>query len=67
MTAGVPDDGYCATRELVGHEGHAGGFKVERFVDKAGRQCAYYDTTLLFPSSRSNSSGTSRRASRLST
>ena len=20
-----------------------------RFVDKAGRECAYYDTTLLFP------------------
>ena len=22
---------------------------MERFVDSAGRQCAYYDTTLLFP------------------
>ena len=29
--------------------GPCGGFKVERFVDKASRQCAYYDTTLLFP------------------
>jgi hypothetical protein len=35
--------------ELVSHEGTSGGFKVERFVDSAGRQCAYYDTTLLFP------------------
>jgi hypothetical protein len=34
---------------MVGHEGSTGGFKVERFVDRAGRQCAYYDTTLLFP------------------
>jgi hypothetical protein len=45
----APDDGYTCNTELVSHEGHAGGFKVERFVDKAGHQCAYYDTTLLFP------------------
>jgi LVIVD repeat len=44
-----PDDGYTCNTELVGREGTAGGFKVERFVDRAGRQCAYYDTTLLFP------------------
>ncbi len=49
MPAGVPDDGYACNAEQVSHEGHAGGFKVERFVDKAGRQCAYYDTTLMFP------------------
>jgi hypothetical protein len=49
VPADVPDDGYVCNAELVGHEGHAGGFKVERFVDSAGRQCAYYDTTLLFP------------------
>jgi hypothetical protein len=29
--------------------GTVGGFKVERYVDKAGHECAYYDTTLLFP------------------
>ena len=49
VPAGVPDDGYVCNTELVSHEGSAGGFKVERFVDQAGRQCAYYDTTLLFP------------------
>ncbi|MGH2838382.1 MAG: LVIVD repeat-containing protein [Thermoleophilaceae bacterium] len=49
VPADVPDDGYVCNTELVSHEGSAGGFKVERFVDKAGRQCAYYDTTLLFP------------------
>ena len=49
VPAGVPDDGYVCNARLVSHEGHAGGFKVERFVDKAGHQCAYYDTTLLFP------------------
>jgi YVTN family beta-propeller protein len=49
VTADAPADGYTCNTELVGHEGHAGGFKVERFVDRAGHQCAYYDTTLLFP------------------
>jgi hypothetical protein len=49
VPADVPDDGYRCNAELVSHEGNAGGFKVERFVDRAGRQCAYYDTTLLFP------------------
>jgi hypothetical protein len=49
VPAAVPDDGYACNAEQVSHEGSAGGFKVERFVDDAGRQCAYYDTTLLFP------------------
>ena len=26
-----------------------GGFKVERYVDAAGHECAYYDTALVFP------------------
>jgi hypothetical protein len=29
--------------------GTVGGFKVLRYVDDAGHECAYYDTTLLFP------------------
>ena len=29
--------------------GTVGGFKVERYVDANGRDCAYYDTTLLYP------------------
>ena len=49
VTADAPDDGYTCNTEMVSHEGSAGGFKVERFVDREGRQCAYYDTTLLFP------------------
>src|SRR6185503_6544259 len=43
------DQGYTCNTTLVGHEGTAGGFKVLRFVDKAGHECAYYDTTLIFP------------------
>ncbi|HYH58168.1 MAG TPA: hypothetical protein VD790_02945 [Thermoleophilaceae bacterium] len=49
VTADAPADGYTCNTELVGHEGSTGGFKVERFTDRAGRTCVYYDTTLLFP------------------
>lgn len=41
--------GFSCNAELVGHEGVTGGFKVERYVDKAGHVCAYYDTALIFP------------------
>lgn len=30
-------------------QGTVGGFRVHRYVDDAGHECAYYDTTLLFP------------------
>ena len=48
--------GYtCNTKQLGAYEvsenplGTVGGFKVERYVDESGNECAYYDTTLLFP------------------
>jgi hypothetical protein len=47
--AGRSAGGYTCNTQLLGQEGTAGGYKVERFVDKAGHECAYYDTTLLFP------------------
>jgi DNA-binding beta-propeller fold protein YncE len=46
---GSPADGFTCNTSLVGRQGKAGGYKVHRFVDRAGRECAYYDTTLLFP------------------
>ena len=33
----------------MAHQGTSGGFKVLRYVDPAGHECAYYDTALLFP------------------
>ena len=39
---------YCNATQ-IGHVASAGGYRVERYVDKAGRECAYYDSTLLFP------------------
>ncbi|HEY8000915.1 MAG TPA: hypothetical protein VID76_03190 [Solirubrobacterales bacterium] len=49
--------GYTCNTEVVGSyvkpspQGTVGGFKVERYVDAAGHDCAYYDSTLLFPTS----------------
>jgi len=48
VPAGNPE-GFTCNADLVGHHGSSGGYKALRFIDKAGRECAYYDTTLLFP------------------
>ncbi|MFA5939627.1 MAG: hypothetical protein WC809_09770 [Sinimarinibacterium sp.] len=53
--SGRAAEGYTCNTELVGvytvpnSIGTVGGFKVERYVDAAGHDCAYYDTTLLYP------------------
>src|SRR5207253_2183867 len=47
--------GYTCNTVLVGSYRHpnaigtVGGFKVERYVDASGHDCAYYDTTLMYP------------------
>jgi hypothetical protein len=38
---------FTCNTELVGHQGTSGGFKTLRYVDAAGHECAYYDTTFL--------------------
>src|SRR5689334_5970082 len=40
--------GYRCNLQQVGHVGGSGGYRVERFVDKAGHECAYWDSTLLY-------------------
>ena len=53
--SGRAAEGFTCNTQLVGSyttptaNGTVGGFKVERYVDAAGNSCAYYDTTLLFP------------------
>ena len=53
--SGRAAEGFTCNTELVGsylvpnQAGTVGGFKVERYVDAAGHDCAYYDTTLLWP------------------
>ena len=49
VAAGRVADGYRCNVEVVGRFGESGGYKVERYVDAAGNECAYYDTTLLYP------------------
>ena len=49
VESGRADKGFTCNIELLAHRGKSGGFKVHRFVDETGRECAYYDTTLLFP------------------
>ncbi len=41
--------GYRCNTRPVAHEGTTGGFKVQRYTDRRGNTCAYYDSTLLFP------------------
>jgi hypothetical protein len=41
--------GYSCNARLVSHVGTSGGYRVERYVDKAGHECAYWDSTLLWP------------------
>ncbi len=53
--SGRAAEGYTCNTEMVGSYtvetaiGTVGGFKVERYVDAAGHDCAYYDTTLAYP------------------
>ena len=54
VEAGRVSKGYRCNVEVVGRAGISGGFKVERFVDEAGHECAYYDTTLLYPTNIAN-------------
>jgi hypothetical protein len=39
---------YCNARQIA-HFGSSGGYRVERYVDKAGNECAFWDSTLLWP------------------
>jgi hypothetical protein len=48
-TSGYADQPITCNTQLLSHFGSSGGFKVERYTDAAGHDCAYYDSTLLFP------------------
>src|ERR671915_2279431 len=49
VDSGRAEKGYWCNLTAVGHSGSTGGFRVHRYVDKSGHECAYYDTALLFP------------------
>ena len=46
--------GYRCNTAQVGIFGGSGGFRVERYIDASGHDCAFYDSTLLFPTSAPN-------------
>ncbi len=54
VAAGKVAEGFRCNIEVVGRSGSSGGFKVERYVDETGRECAFYDTTTVFPSNAVN-------------
>jgi hypothetical protein len=41
--------GYFCNARQISQFGASGGYRVERYVDKAGHECAYWDSTLLWP------------------
>jgi hypothetical protein len=49
FASGRAAEGYTCNTELVSHTGRSGGFKVERYEDAAGRVCAFYDVSRMFP------------------
>ena len=42
-------NGYTCNLSVVAHQGKWGGFKVLRYIDTHGHECAFYDTALLYP------------------
>ena len=51
------DGYYCNAREIGHIGGTVGGYRVERYVDTAGHECAFWDSTLLFPNNLTDQSG----------
>jgi hypothetical protein len=41
--------GYTCNAAVLTRFGTNGGFRVARYVDRAGHVCAFYDSTLIFP------------------
>jgi hypothetical protein len=41
--------GYFCNARMISHVDRTGGYRVERYVDAAGHECAYWDSTLLWP------------------
>ena len=59
VPANAAANGLSCNTTLIGRAGNSGGFKVHRYVDRAGHECAYYDTALLFPTNAVRLDGTS--------
>lgn len=51
---GRAQEGYTCNLEEIAQFGEKGGYKVHRYIDEAGHECAFYDSTLLFPTGVAN-------------
>src|SRR3954471_11524516 len=51
VASGRAAKGYTCNATEISHTGTTGGYRVERYVDKAGHECGFYDSTLLWPTS----------------
>jgi hypothetical protein len=51
VATGRAAKGYSCNATEISHTDRSGGYRVERYVDKAGHECGYYDSTLLWPTS----------------
>ncbi len=49
VDSGRAAEGYRCNLTVLASSGNTGGYRVHRYIDAAGHECAYYDTTLLFP------------------
>src|SRR4051812_37079815 len=47
VPAGSATNGLSCNLTQISHQGSSGGFKVLRYIDDAGHECAFYDTALL--------------------
>jgi hypothetical protein len=57
FTDGRAAKGYTCNAVMVSHFGASGGYRVARYVDAQGHVCAFYDSTLLFPTDVANNNG----------
>ena len=60
VPAGSATHGLICNLRLIAHQGTEGGFKVFRYIDTRGHECAFYDTTLMFPLNALNPGGGSQ-------
>src|SRR4051794_5011590 len=54
VPAGAAAKGLWCNMTMLAHQGTSGGFKVFDSVDDQSHECAYYDSTLLFPANATN-------------
>jgi hypothetical protein len=59
VPAGSASAGFHCNLTEIAHQGTSGGFKVYRYIDAQGHECAFYDTALLFPLNALNPAGES--------